>query len=671
MARHRLWILICLGCFFSGERYGMATAPYIPAAVSTSSKDGWPDLPQDIWQIKPSDYQDGAGAVVLQERVHFHRRSMERFRRLLVLAEPGRELAEFQLIGANVKKLEGRTVAPDGSTQAFVQNGDIVKSVLLSGKKENLDAVKVIPPGVTAHCVVDVRWSEPIDAEKRPVPEGYDYNLLLSLSGRAPVRMSELIFDEDVADIGWKKKFEVQAGQKYRQTTGEGYTSFTFEDIPARPKVPLASAADLRAPVANWFLVPQVREWLTWIGFPADKPVNALDGAAKTVFYKFLAEPVESKRDFKLELKIIGRDIEGSVKARAESLIRALRFRMKTIRELPSEPPRKSYEATMDAAWKRGWGTQIQICMVGFHLLRENGLDPSLVLAIDREESRLLDPNNIWQYDYVMLSVPDEKGEPVYLNPGSTFYPFGVPPWAQASQALVIYPGKAQLDWTGKILPLLPMPAESNPQKWSVVINPGGESDDYGISFQASGHAASQVRWNLFEQHAATLDKALAPLFENNGFRLRNASGTGTTDPWSDLALTVQGTLDHEGGRRRLIFPFPFLRAPFELPTHWPATRTINIHMPMKTLIDAEARLSWAGPLPDPQDLTPLQNQNAFGQVTWSAEVMDGKSGKEMVIKLVVKVGGLVGGSGLYPEVKAFSGWIQEALHRGVPAPRP
>jgi len=668
---HLLWLLSCAG-IRAGAMGWTASAPLLwTAAVVTSQPEGgWPELPKDTWAIKAADYPEGA--LVLQEVVHFHRRSMERFRRLLVLSEPGRQLAEFQLISANVKKLEGRTVTPDGQVQLFVQNGDIVKAVLLSGKRENLDAVKVIPPGVTGHCIVDVRWVEPIDAEERPVPDGYDYNLLFSMSGTAPVKRSEVIFDDSsVADLGWHKKFEVQAGQKYRQTSADGRTTFTFEDIPARPKVPLASEADLRSPVCNWFLVPQVRDWLSVLGYPTDKPINILDATAKTIFYKFLAEPVEGKRGFQMEMKAFGHGIDGPVRESSADLIRALRSKVKTIGELPAAPSRKQYEATMEATLKRGWGTHAQLCMLGFHVLRENGMDPSLVLAIDREDNRLLDPNNIWQYDYMMLSVPNEKGDPVYLNPGSTFHPLGVPPWVQASQALVIHPGKNRIDWTGKIVPLPATPPDLNPQTWKVAITPGADSDGYDVSFQAAGQAASKFRANLFEQHAATLEKSLEPFLQQNGFLLRKASGSGATDPWSVLSLTFQGIHEHEGSRRRLILPFPFLQEPFPMPLSWPLTRTINIHMPMKTLIDAEARLPWPGTLPDALELSPLQHENVFGQVSWTAQVVDGPTGKEVVVKFVVKVNGLVGGALLYPEVKAYTGWIQEAMHRGLPAPRP
>jgi len=49
---------------------------------------------------------------------------------------------------------------------------------------------------------------------------------------------------------------------------------------------------------------------------------------------------------------------------------------------------------------------------------------------------------------------------------------------------------------------------------------------------------------------------------------------------------------------------------------------------------------------------------------------VDGEAGKELVVKLLVKVDGISGGANRYYQIKNLAGWIQEALHRGIPVPR-
>lgn len=665
--------LLLAGCLCAGDVGGSATGSWIGNAfLAGIAGDNWPAIPAETWKIKSEDFVDRSGAVILHERIHFRRRSLERFRRLLVLSEKGRGLAEFKLIGATITRLEGRTVSPDGLVQPFLQNSDVVKASLLSSKRENLNVVTVIPPGVTGHCVVDVRWSEPIDDLERPVPEGYDYNLLFSLSGNAPVRLAEVSFDQDVADASWVKKFEVLPGQKFWKATDNGVTTFSFEFIPARASVPFSSEADLRAPIFTWFWIPPVRDWLSLLGFPATKPITALDGAARTIIYKILAEPVSHDRGFKAELRSMSQGAyDLPLRERLALLTRSLRSKMKTISELAVVPNSRKFETSIDKALKRGWGTHTQISFVGFHLLRENGLDASLILAIDREENRMVDPNNIWQYDEMLLSVPDEKGNPIYLNPGSTFDPMGVPPWLQGSQALAIHPGAERLDWTARFVMLPVNPPEGNLQTWRALVTSSEESIDYDVKVTATGNPASGWRRYVFDQHAADVRRAIAPRVEANGFILRDASSATMSEIWADLAFQFKGYVEHSGGRQRLLQPFPFLPSPLPLPLSWPESRSLAIHTPMTTLLDAEATIPWIGPLPDFQDIAPSLHENSFGTVRWVSRVSDDDGKKSLIVKLLVKVKTLTAGASSYEELKTFSRWIQEALQRGVPAPQP
>ncbi|MFZ1614835.1 MAG: hypothetical protein WAT51_11715, partial [Holophaga sp.] len=513
--------------------------------------------------------------------------------------------------------------------------------------------------------------SEPINAESRPIPDGYDFHLLFSMSGTAPVRMAEILFDPDLSDYGWQRKFEVQPGQKYKEFQENGRTSYLFENIQARQTVPFASEADLRSPVCSWYWAPQMREWLMSVGFPEDKPINLINAAACTVFYSYLMDPVENKRGLRSTLRGMGQGLDNlSIRERAISLMRNLRSKVKTLSELPEIQHQKELKSGPEAVLKRGWGTSEQLNLLGFHVLRENGLSASWVMAIDREENRLLDPNNLWQYDNMLLLVLDERGEPIYLNPGSTYTPVGLPPWLQSSKALVIFSTKERLEWTGKFFALPSVNPEKNSQIWKSVILPGVDSDDFDVSFEATGNAASHWKSVLGGQHAGDLAKGLKPLVEREGFLVRSASGDDLLDPWKKMAFKFQGTFEHEGGRKRVLSPFLFLRTPFVIPPSWPENRTFAIHLPMTTLIQAEARIPWKGEAPTAKELDPTQHENYFGKVSWSGEMTEGNKGKELLIRLKIEVSSILGAPSKYGEMKEFTGWIREALGRGVFAPQ-
>jgi hypothetical protein len=658
-----LSLLLALGAAMSGGSLSAKTHP--PIALGGYS---WPELPKDVWAVKPEDFPDKPGAVVLVDRYHFHLRSLERFRRVLVLAESGRSVAELQMVGARVEKLEGRTLTPEGKSLPFVQGGDVVRSVFLSGKQGNVEATKVIPPGVSNHCVVDVHWVEPIDESSRPFPDGYALNYLVPLSTTVPVKLAELMFDLNIADPGWIKKLLVPPGQKSKEQDEGGKTVIRFEDVPTRPIAPLASEGDLRTPVFNWFWSPDLRGWLTELGFPVERGFNSLDGAACTFFYEDLMHKVEDNYWLRMDLKALGKPVAAlPAHAKAVALIKALRTKVKTIAELPGTPGRKEWEAFPDAVLKRGWGTSSQINKLAFHTLLENGLNVSLVMAIDREENRLIDVNNIWQYDHAMLLVQDEKGDPLFLNPGSTFMPLGIPAWEQGSKALVIHPGKKRLDWTGKIISLRNEAPSNNLQTWSATIALGEEEDGYTLAYQASGDPAGKWRYNYFEQKSTDPVKSLAPLIEREGFHLRTASSEGMKDPWGGVSFQATGVMEHESSRKRLITPFPHVRSPFSIPSSWPESRIFAIHFPMTTEIRAESRIAWKGAAPSEQELEPIVRENSLGKVAWSAEMSDGK---ELVVHLVIQVKTLVGVPAQYDQLKSFAGWIQEVLQRGISVPR-
>jgi hypothetical protein len=638
----------------------------------TATPGGWPEIPAATWDLKPSDFPDQPGAVVLVDRYHFHRRSLERFRRLLVLVDSGKATTDFQLIETNVTKLEGRTVTPEGKVIPFTQGADVLKSVLVATRRESLSALKVIPPGVTGHCVVDVRWTEPIDAQERPIPDGYDLNMVVSFSTTVPVKLAEFIFDWDLADFEWVRKFEVQAGQKFREAPGpENRKIFRFEDIPARQDIPLASQGDLQLPVLNWYWFPQVRNWLTYLGFPSEKSITSGDAAACTIFYAFLVERAGVDWHLLEQLKELGEGMDSlSTREKVMGILRALRAKVKTVAELQERPTAKELKANCSAAFKRGWGTSEQLTILGFHALKENGLPAAMVLTLDREEGRPRDPDNVWQYDNMLLALRGENGTEVFLNPGSASDPFGIPAWLQGSKALFIRPGKKRIDWRATLQSIPAVSPEENRQVWKAVITPSEETDNYDVRLEAAGNAAAGWRRQLREQQTPDALKALGPLFDRAGFRVHSASSQDLLDPWKNLAFHFTGSLEQEARRTRLISPFPFLREPFPIPRSWPGERTLTIHLPMKTDIEAEARIRWNGNPPDIGELTPVRHQNTFGKVSWSAAWEEGQDGKVLVVKLGIKVNLIVAPPALYADLKAFSGWVQEALSLAVPIPR-
>ncbi|MBI3132321.1 MAG: hypothetical protein HYZ13_13455 [Acidobacteria bacterium] len=436
--------------------------------------------------------------------------------------------------------------------------------------------------------------------------------------------------------------------------------------------IPLASKADVLRPIFNWFYAPQVRDWLTYLGFPADKPVNVLEGSARTFLYEWYVVPLEKDRALKAELQTMAKATEGmEPHARARALVRALRGKVRTLAEFQDVPDRRSYEADPLKVLRRGWGTSYQLNHLGFLLLRESGLEVTLVSAIDREENKLMDPSNIFQYDQNLLGVKDAKGQWLYLNPGSTFEPFGVSPWLQGGRALQVIPAAKRLEWGASFTTIPLAESASNTQVWTATVTPGAEADAYSVGFEATGSMAARWKRKLHDQQAPELKKGLGLILERGRFQLQRAEGEGALDPWSGFKVSFDGNLEHDGGRRRVVPPFPFLQSPFAIPATWPEQRTVGIHLPMACRIQAETRMAWAGGELPGGGLEPLERENIFGKVSWTAALEEVQGAKVLVARLRIEIQRPLGSPMYYEQLKAFSGWVQEALGRGLPVPRP
>jgi hypothetical protein len=381
----------------------------------------WPDIPASTWNIQASDYPGTPGAVVLLDRYLFHPKELERFRRLLILGASGRADAQLAILGDPIDKLEGRTTTPGGQVIPFSPTGDIVKFMKLKVGREELNVRKVYPPGLTDRCVVDIRWVEPNLSKTRPLPEWYGYGFSFSLSGSLPVKRVEAAFDAQVLIEEWARKFQVTATTKHRQELKEGVEWHIFEDIPARQEEILASKAEQRLPAIRWFWVPDIGHWLVRLNL-LSKTMTFTDGAACSLFFWRFNEEWEPDRAALTQLRQLGASPSGlGVRERVVTAVQRLRSAVRTVREVSDSPKGWDREdVKLERVLRRGWGTSRQVTLLGYYMLRELSLNPSLVNAIDREENRLHDLRDLFQYDALLLSVADESGSSMFLEPGNT-----------------------------------------------------------------------------------------------------------------------------------------------------------------------------------------------------------------------------------------------------------
>lgn len=622
----------------------------------------WPKVTPESWEAKPLANGQNPSAVVLADRYEFRRKGLERFRRVLVLNREGRRYAEYTLLGDRFRSIRGRTLLPDGREVPFTQGVDVLRKTLVKIKGQEYQAIQVLPAGMEDRCVVDLRWEEPKEETERPIHEDLGLSLTTSLSGEVPVRLVEVVVGADLLEFGWLRKFEILPGLKWKESQEKGSTIYRFEDIPPRPRDFLASNADLRMPLFHWFWSPDLPMWMQEVGFKPGVAVSTFDAYAACVFYYTLIEkgPTEIYLEKLLPLAL---GTPEDPERRAEEVIRRLRARIKTLAELPEPPTGKALQkGAPHHAFDRGWGNGWQINMMAFYALRKAGLNPAMVYLIDREENRLSDPTNLWQYDHAVVAITDAKGGLRYLDPGDTYSPMALRPWFQASKGLLIQPGKGRLDWKGRIVNTPMAPASENRHTWKAEVTLS-DRVNYRVSYEGTGAASSDFRQRL-NAHAKDPLPALKGFMGVDGFRVSGGEVPNLRDPWTPLTFSVEGSLDLEEGRRVEVAPFSFLKLPFAIPDTWPETRTTNIHFPMTCVVEAEAFLPWK---PEAGALEPLENRNALGEVRWAAEPVEG--GRRLKVSLSITVRSLIAATSQYGDLKAFLTWIEEARRRRIQLP--
>lgn len=119
----------------------------------------WPVVSAEIWAMKEDQAKGIKDAVILENRTIFKTYSMERIIRIRILSEAGKMAARLPEFSGECHSFDGRTVYPDGKVLSFEARQDFQSVPVSVGNFEEKRTV-LIPPGLTADCLVELRWVE-------------------------------------------------------------------------------------------------------------------------------------------------------------------------------------------------------------------------------------------------------------------------------------------------------------------------------------------------------------------------------------------------------------------------------------------------------------------------------------------------------------------------------
>jgi len=613
----------------------------------------WPAIPPEVWAIKKDTGPVARGAIILDEWVRLTEEETEVRQRIRIFGEAVKGAAALPTFNT-VYKMEGRTTQPDGTTTSFGGSKDMVSGSMTVGgwtsKRKTL-----IPPGLTADCVVDLHYR--VGSYMR------NYWAEIPVLGTYPVS-KKVIEVPTTTSVGWGLFGLVDL--KPSQTTKGYYTQFSFGELPPIDVEPYSIPTSRERPVVIFYYVPSALR--DAVGYA---PKDYWNEVGDRYFRAAYEKDLNLGNSYREWSKSIREGLEGDPIVKAGKILTRLEEQIQngshlTFAELAALPKKAAEERMnpqdLDASVKRKRASGKGMHYLFYKLLLDEGLDPKLLKVCDRDQRafRYGFPN-IYQFTNVLIGVPAGKGGLVWFDPSTRFLPAGIiHPDYQGTHAIVF--DRKVLTCKPFVLGIQGSRINRSHFEFELTLD---EMETFKLNASFSGYPEFLERQKFLSLEPTEQERKLREEMETRmkAFTIRKAVVEHATNPRKNLVWFLEGVKEAEDGRRRTFSPFPGLAYPLNIPDAWPETRFDPIVLPYCFAFTAISKIKlpkgWnLGKDPD------LTQSNMFGDVNWKVKtsMKEGEEWAEVVYTVEVKQG--VSGASSYDEFKVFLGWIETASRR-------
>jgi hypothetical protein len=636
----------------------------VPALLQAG---GWPQIPQEVWAIKEDPAKGIKGAVVLEDRMTFRNVMVEYVYRVRILNEGGKSAAEFEDFSDKAYDIEGRTVYPDGKEVVFNQRKDFqTKTAVKSGGFEIKHTI-LLPPGLSADCVVEIRWKESASSKPKrrwidPIPErlGMSHEWRLA----HPFFTKELVVELPVS-FPWA--YQVFPSRSFRPEMSEegGYRRFTLKDLPAVEDLP--------------YSLPSTRDVVRFVVYfqPFELRPFAIKGpevywkqASESLFRNVFTSWVKKGSKYEALKQELSSGLPADPQDQARVLLQHLQSRIRnsswpTFEEVGRQSQEEYEEGVhtedLEAIASSGVTNSNGMVVLYFNLLKDRGLEPKIALAADRDLRLFrMECLDFFQFNREMMVVEEPGRAALWLDPTLRFSEPGlVLPSFQGTAGLVLDPK----DWSvsRKLVPV--QPNDSNASEYTFNLELGEEALAFRMAASFKGYPEFRERTRFMHLEPKEQNRQLKEDLERN---LKNAAFSKVEvqhaqESKAHLLLTAEGRIEQEAQRRREIYPFPGMAMPLSIPDRWPEGRTEFIVIPFLQTFVSTSRFK----LPEGSSIggiSPMDNANRFGKVQWSVSHKQGE--EDVKVEMRIEVTTLLEAPSSYDDLRTFLGWVQEACGR-------
>lgn len=644
-------------------RIRVALIMTLALAASAQRTGSWPAIPPEVWAMKEDKDQGILGAVVLEERVLMRPKYLEYVKRVRILSEAGKDAMEYASFPEEATAIDGRTVYRDGRSVVFNNRKDFQEKAVISSSGEETRRIRLIPPGLSGDCVVELKWREPVDPDWGPLPKSYGYMHWWRLGGPYKTLLSVI---ELPLELYWAQMIQYQSHKPDIETRDDAKI-YTFRNLPPMTVPPYSTEFSRDVPRFTLYAP------LTYLRPYDQKPHAEYWKAAVEMYYKPHFEKGIRKGSAYEQLKSeLAKALPEEPRARAVELLHRLNGKVRNTWFLTkgeeAAVPRgeKLPEASnLEAAALKEYASGAGMQLLYYHLLKDLGILPRIALVADRERWQFrFGLHNLFQFTDELIGVGPDLASTTWLDPTARFTEPGyLDPSYQGTWALSV----DTKDWSAAAFQI-PVPSEQTSKAvFNYRLTLEDSEDQFELDARYSGYLAQRERnrYALLEQKEQ--DRVLKERIEARlkGATLKHAEVRQAKNPRESVQIKVAGAIEQDAGRKRVVNPFPGMEGPIWIPDVFPDQRRIPIQIPFLRTWEATSRFRVPrgfklGEAPG------MDLGNVFGKVQWSAVSTPAGDHDEVAVTFRVTLTSHTASAGQYGYLKTFLGWVEEAHRRTV-----
>jgi hypothetical protein len=323
-----------------------------------------------------------------------------------------------------VEDIRGRTILPDG-TVIKMQEEHIFEKQMLKYKGEEYEGCSFSIPGVTSDCIIEymiklrTHYPEGEWIIQKEVPL-LSSELLWKFHVVSSTRFGVLeVYGQSSPNYLWlnpPEEKDVEYLPSLKETEELRFTTgfvTSFEDEPLAPPDPALQTRLLlyygseASPEAFWGnIAMRISVAMQEFASDNDKLADVIDSLS-------LLENDEEK-------------IAGAFNWVRENIKNVTYEKLLDKKGREKEPDENE---EIDDVIKRGYGTEEDINLVFWDMLRELNIDAKISYVKDRTDDLLVSSAKYWQFDNSLVALPNEDNSCVFYSPGHWINPMHIVPW--------------------------------------------------------------------------------------------------------------------------------------------------------------------------------------------------------------------------------------------------